>query len=320
MGKKTVWAICAFNILASGFAIAWVTRSYWQPRPKPMFAEGAKPAIKDSDTCWAEFTSASTYAEACQALASMSPDERHPKLSKFIKIGGDGVNTGETAVEAGRQAAALAFWGDTVETGSAEDAWLRELALERSRSALEREAALKAVILAAHRRHKATTADADQGWREPLAAFLEQNDFGRGCSVEGLALQARSFALVEKIAPISREALIGHIGLLLLPKNGASESVIVSALDVARQLGAAELLDAVRVVARHPRSDACQQAALAYLAEQGTQEDLSWLRGYVPASASVHLVATNVRAVLANRLRAGAHPATTTADANAPQS
>lgn len=321
MGKKTVWVICAFNILAGGLAIAWVTRPYWQPRPKPIF-EAAQPVHKDAEALWAEFSVATTYDGARQTLAGMAPDERHARLTSYLKSEGQG-SRGKSAVEAGRQAAALAFWGETVETGSADETWLRELALDRSRSALEREAALRAVILAAHRRHKASAADADASWREPLATYLEKSDFGRGSSVEGLALQARWFALAEKIAPISREALVEHIALLLLPKSGAQEAVLVSALDVARQMKAIELLDTVRYVARNPPSDACQQAALGYLAEQGTQEDLSWLSEYIPASAAMQSAAVNTRAFLANRLKAAAlsptQPSTTVTSGAASQ-
>lgn len=305
MGKKTVWAVCAFNILAGGFAIAWVTRPHWQSRTTPSFEAPAPPA-RDPEACWSEFSVAATYDAARNALAGIAPDERRARLTKFLKSGGAAAAGGVEVAQ--RRAAALAIWGETIQSGSEDDAWLRELAMDRGLSALERETALRAVTIAAHRRHKAAAKDPDSGddagWREAFAAYLARPELGPGSGLEGFALQARCFALMEGVAPVGREALIEQARRVLAPYPGSREVAVISALDVARQLGAEELREEVRALAREPRSEACLLAAFGYLAAVGTEADLEWLSGHVPTSASAQVAAANARAVLASRMAA----------------
>lgn len=302
MGKKTLWAICSLNVVAGAFAVAWVTKSYWQPRSKlaPLTATAPEPV--DIERLWSEFTNSQTYERAYQALASIpSSANRQERLWETL-------NTTEAAVSsasapaAARCAAAIAVWGDGIAADGDDFRWLLMAAEDRNRTALEREAALRAVILAAQRRHKAAPEDPGDGWREFLAAWLEETDWGRSSSVAGLALHAQSFALTEKIAPVDRTKLVERLALLLNPRNGASEAVMLAALDVGRQLGASELLESARALARNPPSDACLQASLGAIADWGTEQDLSWLDGYTASGAGIQRLALNARASLAARL------------------
>lgn len=303
MGKKTLWAICTLNVVAGGFAIAWATKPYWQPRPPlPSFAPKASEPV-DTEKAWSEFADSATYERAFQTLASIPTSaDRQERLGEFLKA--TVPVAASSAPAAARRAAAIGVWGDGVEAGGDDFRWLMMVAEDRNRTVLEREAALRAVILSAQRRHKAAPEDAGDGWRESLATWLHDTDWGRSSSVAGLALHAQSFALTEKIAPVNRGQLVERLGRLLNPKNGASEAVLLAALEVGRQLGASELLEPARTLARNPPSDACLQAALVALADWGTPQDLNWLDEYAASGAGVQRAALNARATLAMRLAA----------------
>ena len=312
MGKKTIWAICAFNIIASGFAVAWVTKPYWRSKPASKFdvssSQVTPPAApkKNADELWREFTQADTYDAALRALVALPADaDRRARLSTYLmltRLPTPALAPDSSLTEAVRRAAGIAIWAEHVEIDSPEAASLQALALDRSQTTLERENALRGIMLAAQRRHKADAHDDIASWRETLAAYLLNNDFGRGSSVEGLALQAMAFALSEKLAPLDRSTVLERVGLLLDTRNGASEAVLIAALDVAHQLGGTALLNHARLLAQRPPSDACTQAALNFLAQHGTAEDAAWLNNYTPTSSALQLAAGNARFALLHRL------------------
>lgn len=301
--------ICVINVVASAFAVAWVTRPYWRSAPAPTLgAMGTAPRevpSKGTPELWAEFERAGTQDAALLALRGIEPaGERERLLAEYLSAARLATVANASLPESCRHAAAIASWGETAEVGGEAFERLQALALDRGRTPLERDAALRAVMLAAQRRHKAAAEAGGEGWREALAVFLADNEFGRGTSTEALALHAMGFALAEDIAPVRRETLVARLGRHLTARNGASEAVQIAALEVAQQIAAVELLNTVRALATQPVSDACQMAILNFLGTQGGPAEAEWLNGYIPATAALQTAGANARAFLLRKLEA----------------
>jgi hypothetical protein len=304
MGKKTVWVICIINVLASVFAIGWVTKPYWsKPAPSAPWAQpSSDPAPitpPSTNELWRMFEAARTSDQALAALAALPDDETAaPRLTEYRTLlqNTDSDSLGMEHIT--KRSAFLLFRGQRTVPGTPEHDWLLGYTLAKHRPVPEREAALRGAVLSALKEHKQKQAPADAEWRARLVNHLLENDFGRGTSVEALAVQALAALTVEKIAHVERSAFVVRLANLLEPRNGAGEAVVLSALDAARQIEARELLPVIRTVAKNPPSDACAQAAISWLGTFGNDSDAEWLEQYRAMTATLHNTAANALAQL----------------------
>lgn len=308
MGKKTIFVICTINVLASAFAIAWVTKPYWGKKPPamtwgPASADQTSTAPKSVDELWRVFETAHTSDQALVALVALPANEAAAsRVDEYRgRIQQDNRADAAAIDEVSRRSAFLLFRGERAAAGTPEHDWLLGYALAKDQPVPEREAALRGVVLQALKQHRAKQAPADAEWPQRLAGYLLENDFGRGSSVEALALQALAALKLENVTEVDRSALLTRLANLLELRNGASEAVVLSALDVARQIEARELLPVIRAVAKSPPSDACAQAAISWLGSFGNADDAAWLGQYRAMTATLHNATAQALAQLKQR-------------------